>query len=60
MEDIKTKVIRTEYTTLNTDTGEAIIHKCSTYFLNDEGEDVVFQKWKRVKDPIKWEKVSEI
>ena len=60
MEDVETKVIRTEYTTLNTDTGEAVIHKCNTYFLKDGNKDIVFQRYKDVKDPIKWEKVSEV
>lgn len=54
------QVVRTEYTTINTDTGVTVHHKCNTYLLKDEGEDVVFQKWKREIDPIKWEKVSEV
>ena len=54
------QVVRTEYTTLNTDTGIAIHHKCNTYFLKDEGENLVFQKRKEEVDPIKWEKVSNI
>jgi hypothetical protein len=54
------KVIRTEYTTLNTDTGEAVIHKCDTYFLKDGDKDIMFRRYRNVKDPIKWKKVSEV
>lgn len=52
------QVVRTEYTTLNTDTGVVVHNKCNTYFLKDDGEDLVFQKWKRTVDPINFRETT--
>lgn len=54
------KVVRTEYTTMDTNTGVAVNHKCNTYFLKDGKQEIVFRKRSDEVSPIIWEKVSEV
>jgi len=59
MRDIEGKVIESEWSEINTDTGIEKVHEHRMYFLNDNGEEVVLNRYKDKTKSIDWIKVSD-
>lgn len=60
MRDIEGKVIESEWSEIDTDTGIEKVHEHRMYFLNDDGEEVVLNRYKDKSKSIDWIKVSDI
>lgn len=60
MKDIEGKVVKSEWSEINEDTGIEKVHEHKMYFLNDDGEEVVLNRYKDKVKKIDWIKVSEI
>lgn len=60
MKNIEGKVIESEWSEINEDTGIEKVHEHKMYFLNDDGEEVVLNRYKDKVKKIDWIKVSEI
>lgn len=60
MKNIEGKVIESEWSEINEDTGIEKVHEHKMYFLNDDGEEVTLDRYKDKTRQIVWTKVSEI
>ena len=60
MKNIEGKVIESEWSEINENTGVEKVHEHKMYFLNDDGEEVILDKYKVKTRPIVWTKVSDI
>ena len=60
MKNIDGKVVSTEWSSIDLDKGTETVHEHKMYVLDDDGEQVVLNKYKDIIKPIKWEKVSTI
>ena len=56
MRNIEGKVIESEWSEINEDTGIEKVHEHKMYFLNDNGEEVVLNKYKDKTKSIIWAK----
>lgn len=60
MDNIEGKVFKSEWSEINEDTGLEKVHEHRMYFLNDEGEEVILDRYKDKIRSIVWTKVSDI
>lgn len=60
MRNIEGKVIESEWSEINEDTGIEKVHEHRMYFLNDNGEEVVLNRYRNIMKKIDWTKVSEV
>lgn len=60
MKNIEGKVIESEWSEINEDTGIEKVHEHKMYFLNDDGEEVTLDRYKDKTRQIVWTKVSDI
>lgn len=60
MKNIEGKIIESEWSEINKDTGVEKVHEHKMYFLNDDGEEVILDRYKDKTKPIVWTKVSDI
>ena len=60
MDNIEGKVFKSEWSEINEDTGLEKVHEHRMYFLNDDGEEVILDRYKDKIRPIVWTKVSDI
>ncbi len=59
MRDIEGKVIESEWSEINTDTSIEKVYEHRMYFLNDNGEEVILDRYKDKTKSIDWIKVSD-
>ncbi len=60
MKNIEGKVIESEWSEINEDTGIEKVHEHKMYFFNDDGEEVTLDRYKDKTRQIVWTKVSDI
>lgn len=60
MRNIEGKVIESEWYEINEDTGIEKVHEHKMYFLNDDEEEVVLDRYKDKTRPIVWTEISNI
>ena len=60
MRDVEGKVIESEWSEINEDMGIEKVHEHRMYFLDDDGEEVILDRYKDKTRPIVWTKVSDI
>ena len=60
MKNIEGKVFESEWSEINEDTGIEKVHEHKMYFLNDDGEEVILDRYKDKIRPIVWPKVSDL
>ena len=59
MDNIEGKVVKSEWSEINEDTGIEKVHEHRMYFLNDDGEEVILDRYKDKTKSIVWTKVSD-
>lgn len=56
MRNIEGKVIKSEWSEINENTGIEKVHEHKMYFLNDNGEEVILDRYKDKTKSIIWVK----
>ena len=56
MKNIEGKVIESEWSEINEDTGIEKAHEHKMYFLNDDGEEVILDRYKVKTKSVVWTK----
>ena len=59
MKNIEGKVFESEWSEINEDTGLEKVHEHKMYFLNDDGEEVILDRYKVKTRSMVWPKVSD-
>ena len=56
MKNIEGKVFESEWSEINKDTGIEKVHEHKMYFLNDDGEEVILDRYKVKTKSVVWTK----